>query len=380
MGISPADGRADDVGVSIRDCVLIGPELGPPPFDPVRVERVERGELEVGHPLGARHVAVEPGHQHPDREAVGQRERLPVHGHREHRVPAVHDHRGGRAGRPPVHRPGHELVRAGVDARLLEEVGERGADPPGVADVPAAHRVRDTGQRDVALDERAGQELLVVERDLAVDHAVDRELPGLGHDGRDEERRVHPVERAVRGEERAHARHVHLDIAGARGRAGWPGDADRGPRVVGPEPPGEQVPRPTGHDGDCRPRCRGEEEPAAVHALWPLDRVSLLRGRPPGHPNAERPQQQDERRGPRAGTDQGRERVDGRRLRPGQGGGHPDHGKHPQPGKPDHRAPNREPRPGRSPGRGARRRSPAGGPSCPGHRTSGSPTASATPV
>ena len=61
------------------------------------LQSVAKGELDLGDPLGGRDVAVQAGHDQPDRIAVLGREGFAVHRDREHRVPTVHDHRRRRA-------------------------------------------------------------------------------------------------------------------------------------------------------------------------------------------------------------------------------------------------------------------------------------------
>ena len=84
---------------------------------PVRVEVVEAGELELGHPLGGRDVAVEAGHHHADREAVLDRQRLAVHADGEQGVAAVAQHGGRGAAGPAVDRAADDLVGAVLAAR-----------------------------------------------------------------------------------------------------------------------------------------------------------------------------------------------------------------------------------------------------------------------
>ena len=72
---------------------------------------------EVGDPLRRRHVAVQAGHDHADRIAVLRGQRLAVHGDRQHRVTAVHDHVERRAARPPVGRPARQLLGRRPGAR-----------------------------------------------------------------------------------------------------------------------------------------------------------------------------------------------------------------------------------------------------------------------
>ena len=126
----PACLRAPGTGVSIRDSVLIGPLLRPAARHPVRVVGRERRELHVHDPLAGGHVAVQAGHDHAHRKAVLDRQRLAVHGDREHRVAAVHERGDRGADRHAVGRPHHQLVRVRMDAGLLEQRLRQGADPP----------------------------------------------------------------------------------------------------------------------------------------------------------------------------------------------------------------------------------------------------------
>ena len=68
----PRATRPNGFGVSIRAIVLIGRFLRPAALDPVRVKGVERGELELDQPLGGRDVAVQAGHDQPDRDSRGR--------------------------------------------------------------------------------------------------------------------------------------------------------------------------------------------------------------------------------------------------------------------------------------------------------------------
>ncbi len=77
--------------------------LRPAPRHPVR-DVVEGRQLEVHDPLGGADVAVETRDDEAHREAVGDGQRLAVHGDREQRVPPVHDRRHRRyrtSSRPP---------------------------------------------------------------------------------------------------------------------------------------------------------------------------------------------------------------------------------------------------------------------------------------
>ena len=70
IGTRPAARPAPSGGVSIRDWVRIGASLDQPQRHPVAVERLERRQLQLGQPLGRRHVAVQARDDEPGREAV----------------------------------------------------------------------------------------------------------------------------------------------------------------------------------------------------------------------------------------------------------------------------------------------------------------------
>ena len=76
-------------GTSMRDCSLIGPRSDQPRAVQYAVDLVEAGHLELGDPLGRRHVAVQAGDDHPHREPVLGRQRLAVHADSEDRVAIV---------------------------------------------------------------------------------------------------------------------------------------------------------------------------------------------------------------------------------------------------------------------------------------------------
>ena len=143
------------------------------------------------------------------------RQRGAVHGHGQQRVPAVQD-RGQRGARGEAVGGGaQQLVGAGPRPGGPQQAGQAGAEPLGVPDVGAGHRVGDAAQRDPVLDQRALQQLVVVDGDLALHHPVDAQLPGLRRHLGQDQRGVHPVEARVRGDERAQA----LDVEVHAGRA-----------------------------------------------------------------------------------------------------------------------------------------------------------------
>ena len=166
-------------GVSMRDSSLMSVCCAQPPTHPVRLLRGERGRLDVDDPLAGRDVPVQPRHDDPGREAVRHRQRLAVHADRDHGVAAVHHDRGRGTDRHAVVRGHQQLVRAVVHAGLTQHVRQSRAEEPRVADQVAADVVRDAAQRDPALDQRPREQLVVGQRDLAIDHAVDAQRPVL---------------------------------------------------------------------------------------------------------------------------------------------------------------------------------------------------------
>src|SRR5262249_18781781 len=144
---------------------------------PVRVEVGEAGQLQLGDPLGGRDIAVEPRYDHADREAVLDGQRLAVHADSQQRVPAVQQHRGGRADGEPVDRPTHHLVGAVLDAGRLQHALQRYPQPLRVAYQVAADVVGDAGEGDVALHHRHREQLRVGDGGRVVHPAVDAQLP-----------------------------------------------------------------------------------------------------------------------------------------------------------------------------------------------------------
>ena len=250
-------------------------------LDPVRVEAVESGQLDLGEPLRRRHVAVQPGHDQPCRVAVLERERLAVHPDRHERVTTV-ERGDGEAARPAVDRPADDLVGVVVDAGVSQQVVEAHAEPSRRADQPAAHLVRDTGHRHVRLDDLALEQLLVRQLERPADHARDLQTPTVHRHARHGQRRVDPVEVAVRREERRHAGDPCRDRCRGhrqrvdRGRQGEVG-ALVGDVVARREAPsGEADHRRAGNR-----RARRDEEPPAIRngRVGALDGFDRMRPR-----------------------------------------------------------------------------------------------------
>ena len=174
------------------------PLLRPAALGPVGLELVEPGHLEIDQPLGGGHVAVEPGHHHPHREAVLHRQRLAVHGDGQHRVAVVGERGQRRTAVPAVPGGLQHRVGPGLHAGLGEQLTREYAGPPGVADEIPTHLVRDAAQRDPGLGQLAVDQVLVAEGQLPLDHAVDAQLPVRGRDRRRGQGGVDEVEVAVR--------------------------------------------------------------------------------------------------------------------------------------------------------------------------------------
>ena len=170
---SPAATSDPEPGTSIRDDILTGPCSAQPRSVQYAADLVEPGDLQVDDPLAGGDVPVQPGHDRAHREPVVDRQRLAVHRDREHRVAVVgqRDQRGP-AG-PAVVGGLQHRVGVRVHAGQLEQLGDAHAAPPGVADQRPADGVRDAVEGDPGLRELAGQQVLVGQRHLPVDHAVD---------------------------------------------------------------------------------------------------------------------------------------------------------------------------------------------------------------
>ena len=153
---------------------------------------------------------------------------------------------------------------AGSHPGLLEQRLERHADPASVADVRTADLVRDARQRDVAFDQFAGDELLEVQGDLPIDHAVDPQRPVLGADRGHEQGGVDPVELVVRRDERAEAGDTQLSARRRRRRdVHRLRDLERRARLIGGEPPREELPRGARREGGAHRSETTQQEPAS---------------------------------------------------------------------------------------------------------------------
>ena len=174
----PAASRAKGLGTSMRDAVLTAP-CWPSHAGPVGVVRRRTGELDVGHPLGGRDVAVEAGNDHAGREAVHQGQGSPFMptASSASRPSSTADRACRRSSRPPTRRiwsasgPDPGLARAGRPGRRR-----------------ASARCRRKGRRprwtrtsgDVPLHQRPDQQVVEGQLDRPVDQAVDAQHPVLG--------------------------------------------------------------------------------------------------------------------------------------------------------------------------------------------------------
>ena len=182
---SPAATVAPLRGTSIREAILTGPRSPQPRWVQYASKSVEAGDLHVDDPLGRRDVAVEAGHDHAHREAVLDRQRLAVHRHREHRVAAVGEGLERGAAGPAVVGGLQHGVGAGL--RRRPRPGRRASSTPLHQALPI--RSPPTGLEtqlsvtQASVSSRCDQ-VVVGQRDLVVDHAVDAQLPVGGLDAR----------------------------------------------------------------------------------------------------------------------------------------------------------------------------------------------------
>ena len=79
-----ARGGDVDPRLSLDRCLL-----GPAARDPITVEAVPGGELDLGEPFGGRYVSIQPRHDQPRREPVSPRQRISVHPEGDERTAAV---------------------------------------------------------------------------------------------------------------------------------------------------------------------------------------------------------------------------------------------------------------------------------------------------
>ena len=257
---------------------MTGPRSDQPLSVQYAVKSVEAGDLEVDHPLGRRDVAVEPGHQHPHREAVVDRQRLAVHRDRQHRVgPGVGELLQRGAAGPAVPRGLQHRVGAALDAGLGEQRVDPDAAPPGVADQRAADGVGHAVERQPVLGDLPVDELLVGQRDLAVDHAVDAQAPLVGLDRGRGDRGVDQVEPAVRRLPPAVAGRVHPRAA-RRVRVGHR-QLEQAPALLDVPPlPAEPLAEDADHGGQRRGDPGPDQERTAGVGVLLDGAAALLRG------------------------------------------------------------------------------------------------------
>ena len=153
------------------------PLLGPAAGDPVAVESLPGGELDVRQPLGGRHIAVQPGNYQPGGEAVGDGQRLAVHLHGHHGDPSVERHLGGEARGPPVHRAAHNLGGPALHPGLIQHGGQRDPDPFSVAHQASAHTVGHARKGHLLSDQAQIQQFIKADLHLPIHHAVDSKRP-----------------------------------------------------------------------------------------------------------------------------------------------------------------------------------------------------------
>ena len=166
-------------GVSMRRHGLDRALDGPAPPDPVGVEGVEGRQLQLGHPLGRRDVAVQPGHDHaaPGSRATTAAARRSCRrraGRRARRATTA----VGVPTRPPVVPTAHELVGARLRRRPRRAASASGrpasgrcrsSSPPTSFDTQARVTTRST----IGRASRSSK----VSVELAVHHPVDPQPP-----------------------------------------------------------------------------------------------------------------------------------------------------------------------------------------------------------
>ena len=149
------------------------PFLRPATGHPVPVEVLPAGELDLGHPLRRRHVAVQAGYHQPDRVSVLGRQWLAVHRDRQDRVTAVHDHRCRRATIPTVDRSAHDLRRTRCTPASSSRSFIRTPCHRALPTRSPPISVRHARQRDVTFDHRTREQVGEGDLEFVVDHAVD---------------------------------------------------------------------------------------------------------------------------------------------------------------------------------------------------------------
>ena len=152
---------------------------------PVRLGPVESRQFQVDHPLGRRHVAVQPRDNQTRRVSVFGGQRLAVHSYRQQGVAAVGERIDGGTDGEAVDRRRQHHIGVTVNTGRCQQVSHPIAGPRRVGDEIAADRIGHTRQRDHLLDDVEPLQILETIGDLAVHHAVDPQLPvgpaELGH-------------------------------------------------------------------------------------------------------------------------------------------------------------------------------------------------------
>ncbi len=243
----PALSWASGPGTSIRDSVMIGARGGVAALGPVGLLASEGGHFQAGDPLGGRHVAVQPGHQHAER---GSRARA---GAAAPFMPTATS-----ALRPSmIVSTGVEIVIPSAPPRRAP--GRRRAGcPPGASSagrLAPSHRALPAYGPPTSLETQTrvmscsmsgspsrSANVSSISRSTM---PVMRSVQLLGRDLGDDQVGVHPVEAGVRREERAQPRDRQLragrDRRGGFGRGGQP---HLGPGRRHAEPAQQQVAGP----------------------------------------------------------------------------------------------------------------------------------------
>ena len=209
-----------DRGTSTRDDIFTGPSSPQPRSVQYAVISAKRGDLHVDDPLGRRDVAVEARDDGAHREAVVDRQRPAVHRDRQHRVAVVGERGERRAAGPAVLGGLQHRVGAGEQTRPRPRIGASRTPLHQALPIRSPPTSLLTQLRVTQASVNSpGEQVVVGQRDLALDHPVDPQRPVLRLDRRHHDRGVDPVEAVGRG-------HPAADALRRRGRR-RPGTAGR---------------------------------------------------------------------------------------------------------------------------------------------------------
>ncbi len=282
---APAETSAPDSGTSMRERHLDRPFRRPAPGGPVGLELAELGDFDVHQPLGGRHVAVEPGNDHPHGEPVLDHQRLSVHPESEHRVSVVRECCQRGAAGPAVGGGLQDGIRTGLDARFGQHLGDLDPTPPGVADQIAAHRIGHTVERDPVLGELARRQRLVGQFQFLVDQPVDAQHVFVRGDRRQGDGRVDQIELVIGSAPGLNP--FDADLGAVRNHRCGDRQLQQLPRLLDLTPlSAEERPQTGGGDGRRGDATGTQQETASVRSRWPPPKLRprLPIGLPAGFP------------------------------------------------------------------------------------------------